>query len=215
MADFIGGVIKGLTDGLATAGLTGLTIYREWPAANKEMALPALSLLTVAPRFTRCAPYVLSKTTPDVDNNAVVKWCVGQYDLSIQMDIWTAYKAQRNALYEAVFNFFQGQGDAGFNVALTEYHNAICGYQQTSYSLGDDEERSSREEWRARFTIEATCRAIVSKTEAIITEVPQLNFTIEDGDEFDTPASPVPIDGGGASTEDFDGSLDGGNAFGY
>jgi len=185
MSDFLKCVNRDLGS-LIAAEISDLEeIYNEFPEPNAEMELPALSIVTGRPRFERCDPYLVTLGV-ETDNEATNNYCIGQYDLMLQIDIWAKYKVQRTKLYEQLFNLLNPVTRKGLQIALSDYHSEICSYQLLGYDFRNDEDSAiSRQEWRVRLEVEASCRAITQSTEYIITQEPVLDFSTPNNIEIE------------------------------
>lgn len=151
-------------------------IYPEWPGANEDISLPALSITCSNPTFTKCPPYLLSSGSV-TEHAAVNKYVVGQYDFIVQLDLWAKYKVQRSTLYQEVFEALHSSLDGGSIITLTDYYSQLCGLTEISHRLPDDAETSSRQEWRAIIELEGTCSAIIERNDYMVTQEPDLTFT--------------------------------------
>lgn len=163
-------------------------VYDQFPNHQQKMTFPSASVHAKKPVFEPLEHYVIAKSaitnigTVDIPNNvATITKAVGRYDFAFQVDLWCAYKPQRDSIYEEIFAAFNQSDVPGVNLQLTNYYNEWCHYtiQDVDYS-SDDEESVQTGEWRARITVLANVRAVVQK----VTNVMQ---TIENN--LETPAS--------------------------
>ncbi len=176
------GFPKALTEALAAhllANVSGIAkVYAEWPNKNEDLTYPSISITSAAPKFERCAPYVLALGTLIPDTvRSINKYVVGQYDVTLQLDLWTRYKLERDTFYEKLFTVLQPRRPHGFTLQLSAYHSQWVGFSLNGYQFRDSEDGATREEWRAILSLEATCRAISTETEYIITHEPELLFS--------------------------------------
>lgn len=177
MADFLKSVNRDLGSFLGNAVPTFAKVYDEFPEPNQEMELPALSIVTGRPRFERCDPYLVDEGAV-ADHQATNNYVIGQYDLSLQLDIWAKYKIQRSSLYEEVFQALNPVNQKGLQITLSDYFSEVCSYQLVSYAFSNDQEAAiTRQEWRVRLEVEASCRAVAQSTDYVITQEPVLTFT--------------------------------------
>lgn len=177
MSDFI----RSVTDQLKTylAGqVSGLNVSTEWPVPGKEMALPALTIVTGEPKFQRCPPYLVAQGATQPNNTATTTYCIGTYELNLQLDLWTKYPIQRVTLYEQIFAALEPLAAQGLVLTLSGYYNQKSNYHYIGYRLLDNEESASRQEFRARFDVQVNCLAVRQTTDYII---------LETGLDFSTP----------------------------
>lgn len=174
MANAVEALTNALKAHLAT--ISGLKVYSEFPTANQKLALPALTIFRGAPDYDNLDPYFLSKTDPDVDNKIFVKYIVGQYDLRMQLDLWTGNKKERETLFESVFQKLNPDIiPMGLSLKLTDYHDIWARYDLVGHEFMDDEASAQRQEWRVRLELLAHVKAVLVKEEyAIITIENQL-----------------------------------------
>lgn len=159
--------------------LTGYLV--DWPEPNEEMSLPSLTIVTGRPSLTRCSPYLVTKGSVS-SHQATNLYCVGQVDITLQVDLWCKYRKQRSDLFDLLVSAFQPTDPKGLVLDLGEdYHDEIANYLLTDWRFPDSPETSSRQEWRAIFGVEVTCRVIGSTTDYMITQVPVLDFDTPEG----------------------------------
>lgn len=149
-------------------------ILQEWPESNFEMeASPTISIITVdPPTFT---PHI----NPEIVDSAVngsnpneydYKYSVGQFDYTIQVDIWCDYKEERHVVFQEFFHAMNkklvDQGHTGVTLTLTDYYGAPVHFVVTGYNYGDSEEASQRKEWRVKIDLLVNAEAILEATQA-------------------------------------------------
>lgn len=154
-------------------------VLEEWPDANRQLEYPALSIMSANPiKQTPCHPWLFQQGVIDEDTNKVFnKYVVGNFDWTLQLDLWAGNKPERNALHEAVSSkLFVGQfldsinEITGISLQLPNYHNIICRYDLVGYRFDDSEAGSQRQEWRIKMDVLAHCKQIVEKEEFQIVE---------------------------------------------
>jgi len=178
---FLRAIAEVLATDLAGRNLGFSQVLPEWPEANKLMTLPAAAIETSGqPQYERCAPYLLSMGTV-ANNKATNLYVVGEYTLNLQLDIWTKYKVQRDSLYEAVFQAIQSPNPQGYSLQLAAYYNEWVTFTLKGYKFMDEGNSLHEKTWRAVLQLEASCRAISTTTDFVITQPPVLTF--------DTPAN--------------------------
>lgn len=156
-----------LRTNMASMTATG-AVKTDFPQANEKIVLPGLTLVTGAPLFTPCDPYVLSRGVVAA-NKALVKYIVGMYDFQLQADLWARSKSERHTLFEEFFNAFHKQiVPMGLSLQLGAYHGLWCRYDQGGYEFDDSEAASQRAEWRVTIRLLAHCRAVREREEFVI-----------------------------------------------
>lgn len=155
-------------------------VIEDFPDPNQSLSYPALSLSIIGADYQPETPYIHNQ--PSASNHkSDVKYVVGQYNWTIRLDFWERSKEERHDLYERFFQAFSPNLPRhGLSLTLKNYHDIICSYTQTNFSLGDSEEASQRREWRAQVDIVANCRAVLTKREYIVTQEPQLTLETVD-----------------------------------
>ena len=145
--------------------------HDEWPDGHDDLDYPSKSIITVGDTsFTPAINKRIFKITPvdpdDADNaGRTVKWVIGTYDLSLQIDIWAGDKPERGRLYEEFFEAMNSQftdknSVLGLSLPMNRYHGIICRYDMTGLKILQDEESAQRKEWRIRANLLAQGRAI-------------------------------------------------------
>lgn len=163
--------------------------YDEFPNASVSFKMPSVSVICKNTEFVPTAvPY---KTRPVADgdilsNKASVLWVVGDYNFTIQLDLWTGSKEERDDLYDAVFNWLNPRiSPMGLTLIMDEYFGSLCDYLYVGHTFSDSEESSQKDEWRATLNVLATCKALRDRKEFIITD-PDTAKEIEDTGQIDT-----------------------------
>lgn len=152
--------------------------YPEWPEANQTLKLPAATVFAATAKFLPSITRTVFKKGPIKAPAAFdVKWNVGDYDFSIQVDMWCRYKEQRDDLYEQFFQAmnpdFLSEQVMGLSLNLQDYHGIVCRYDIDGYSFEDEEASSQRKEWRVKIDLLSHCIAVmdVSQFAIIQTEI--------------------------------------------
>lgn len=145
-------------------------VLEDFPEANQALNYPCLSVMTGTPKHLPRAPQFVSSvagTSPALTS----KYVVGDYEWSLQLDLWCSSKEERHALYEKFYNAFNSQWPTmGLSLTLSEYHGEICRYDLSDYKFDDSEAGSQRKEWRTKIVVLANCQAIKTHDEfAVIT----------------------------------------------
>jgi len=134
--------------------------YNEWPEANEGEFENVFSCHVVKAGLVKTYPKLL-KTEPITGDAIKVAalFGVGQYDIDVQVDIWTPYKANRAVLYkkfsEAVDEEFltTDNGSSGLSLTLANYFDTIARYEIVGYNFPDDERSSQTDEWRVKVDL--------------------------------------------------------------
>ncbi len=136
----------------------------EWPSYNQKLALPCVSVFAKEPKRMAVYPYVIDRSDasgPDDDRTADITRVVGQYDLTLQLDLWCAYKPQRDSLFADISSAFNLDPDVhGINYQLTNYFNEYVHYSMDGIKFIDAEEAAQRNEWRVLITVLVSVREI-------------------------------------------------------
>lgn len=154
-----------------------ILILEEWPSPGYENKDVTISVTTIGdPEETKFTPSPYSQIE-NVDDPTKLDtvYLIGQFNLSIQIDVWTDYKTKRNDWFqkiEEIFdqNFMDTGGPTGISLTMIDYLGAIARYEQVGYNYSDSEESSQRSEWRIRFSILTHFPKLRMKTEPKITE---------------------------------------------
>jgi hypothetical protein len=148
--------------------------YDEWPNASIKLKMPSVSIISTRMDFRPTSvPYKDKDIQPAeiVANKAKVLWVVGDYDITIQLDIWAGSKEERDDMFDATFNALNPRiNPMGITLKMDEYFGSLCDYLYVGHSFSDSEDRSQRDEWRASLSLLATCKAIRDRKEFIITD---------------------------------------------
>ena len=159
--------VKGLRD-----------FYDEFPAANRSVRTPSVSIIVSSddfravnhkiPQKSTVAPSPATVTGED-QKKQQVNWVVGIEDFTLQLDIWARNKEERDDLVQSVFNAMNPEIDpSGLRLVLDEYFGQLCDYLTINRKNGDTEERSQTDEWRSTWEILATCKAVQTREEFVI-----------------------------------------------
>lgn len=155
-------IVKGLADYLLANMPSLKKAYYNFPNPTEKLEYPALSVFTRTPTFTPISPYVIGKTEPtEVERQVTVTKVIGRYDFTLQVDLWTAYKAQRDQLYEEMFLALSQDPEVpGLSLELSEYYDEWARFDIDQPEFVDDESGSQRNEWRVIVRVQANCRAV-------------------------------------------------------
>lgn len=162
--------------------------YPEFPSPNMTLKNPSVSVFATTSDFRAGAPYKKSPVEPaDItDSKATVEYVVGIYDFSIQLDLWTRNKEERDDLFDQLFNALNPNIEPmGLTLVMEEYFDQLCEYTYVGHEYGDSEERAQRDEWRVTLNLLATCKAIRTKEDFIMEDL-QTASEIEQEGEIST-----------------------------
>lgn len=134
--------------------------YPEWPDANQGEYEKTLSVHSVNVDHNYTMRTLLSQR--DIIGETVkvaALYRVGEYEMDLQLDIWTPYKAQRNSLYKKFYEIINEEmmtGDSkpsGLSLTLENYFDTIARYDIVGYNFPDDERSSQEDEWRVKVDL--------------------------------------------------------------
>jgi hypothetical protein len=162
--------------------ITGLNVLYEFPEANVQLAYPSLSIIQMgdAAYTPENNIYEISRSEIYEDNTADIRYCVGKYDIKLQLDAWCRSKEERNDLYQSLFLSLNSEfPKLGLSLNLTDYYNIVSRYNMVSFIKDDTEIASQRKEWRVKINVMVDTNAVIEKQESIMvtleshTEIPQ------------------------------------------
>lgn len=150
--------------------------FAEFPAANQTLKMPCLSVITRNQNYTGINPYVVSKVLPQespAPQIAKVMKAVGIWVITLQVDIWAAYKPKREQLIQQLIRAFNQNMDVpGISLKLGSYFDEWVRFSLSGeIQKNGDEEGSQRGEWRAIATITCDCRQIEEYVAPVITTI--------------------------------------------
>ena len=173
------------------ANVVGLTdVLEEFPDPNQDLNYPSISIITSGtPELINWMPSAFSKVDNAQDPDKLdIVYVMGQYNLSLQVDLWAEYKSQRAEFFQKILDvmdkeFIDNDKPTGLSLPLVDYHGAIARYDQVGYNYMDNESESQRNEWRALFNILVSFPRLVPKTQPKIIEGQIINNV--SSEEFD------------------------------
>lgn len=146
-------------------------VYLEWPNHNEPLDMPCASILTVgSPEYTSKMPTLWKYEAP------LSYYFVGEYNISLQLDLWAEYKEARGELMESVFDLFDKQfqdsgKSLGISLNMSEYFDTIARYDLTGYTYNDNAEGSQRDEWRSKLTVLANFQRVITRAESTMDDI--------------------------------------------
>lgn len=165
-------VVKGLVEHLRTAVPNLETVLDNFPSPNQKMIFPAVSVHARTPSYVPIPAYVIQRgaaSGPSNNRVATIRRAVGLYDFELQLDLWAAYKPQRDSLFEEIVTAFnQDSAKHGIDLTLADYFNEHTHFSLAGGEYLDGEESAQRNEWRAIWTVHCSVRVVSEKSEHII-----------------------------------------------
>jgi len=145
--------------------------HDEFPTANRRLQLPAVSIFADLDFTPQANPIPVKKPDPGepVNSKFITQWRVGDYDGIVQLDLWAGDKEERDDLTDALFNALNPNiKPMGLTLQMNEYFNVLCDYLYVGHKFEDTEISSQTGEWRTKFEILVTCKAVREREEFII-----------------------------------------------
>jgi len=153
--------------------------YDEFPSGNMKIDLPSVSIFanTDLVFIPQGNPSPVKKPDPispptlpgETQVKTLVQWMVGQYDGTLQVDLWAGTKEERDDLTDALFNALNPTiKPMGLTLPMTEYFGVLCDYLYVGHNFEDTEGSSQTDEWRTKFELLVTCKAVRERQEFII-----------------------------------------------
>jgi hypothetical protein len=152
------------------------TAQAGWPDASKELVLPAMSAVIRSEQLTQYDPY-LKKTEnlqtdsekPSSDNT----YDCGEWEFSIQLDLWLKTNAERYDAQTAItnaFHKFEERVSPAIKLQLKEYFGTEAIYSFVKSSIPDAAYTPLTQEFRVMVDISCTCSHLVRReNESVIT----------------------------------------------
>lgn len=160
--------------------------FDEFPASTQKINMPSVSVFASSDaKFRPLMPYVTSQGATGEDNKANVRWAVGIYDFTLQLDLWARNKEERDDIFDSLFNALNPNiSPMGLVLPMAEYFGQLCDYLYVGHTFQDSEARAQRDEWRVTLNLLVTCKAIRERSEFII-ETTQTAAEIEQVGQID------------------------------
>lgn len=152
-----------------------------WPDGAQKLSLPAMSLHVKRAREVSYPPHMI--LAANIENNtADTSYLVGEFEFTIQLDLWCKTSAERYDALEKVRQIFHSQHDVPvpiLNLPLAKYHKTMATYTMTGNSIPDSSATPLTQEWRVMVDILASCSQIATReNEKIITQDPDVSLEI-------------------------------------
>lgn len=153
-----------------------------FPSPNQRLELPSASIYMSSFEFTpNITNYFLRRIQGEEDGTDKNLYAVGDWNGSIKLDLWAAYRESLDKNFEEVFKCLNPENTTGLYIEMEDYYNQAASYLMADF---DDlsEESSSRENmWRFQFSIETTALAVNVKKDYVIRDT-QVESTITKGE---------------------------------
>lgn len=150
-------------------------VYAQWPYPNQMLEYPCISLLVASPEFINHPPQQFSIT--DIGNNKLkVLYHTGQYNMTIQVDIWVSNKTDRSKFFtnlDQAINkeFLKNDSPRGLSLKLKDYYDEIARYEQTGYQYLDNADSAVKGEWRVKVDLVVNFRKVDKAIRAKISQM--------------------------------------------
>jgi hypothetical protein len=154
--------VKALCAWLTTNCPSIVQVYDQFPSPGEKLNYPSASVHSTAPLFTPLFPYVIAKGAKDPDTGLTpVTKVVGMMDFTLKLDLWCAYKPQRDSIFEEIASAFSLNSDVqGIDLTLTSYFNECIHYSISNVQYIEDEASAQRNEWRVIVDVLVNMRNI-------------------------------------------------------
>jgi len=159
-------------------------VMQEWPEANQQLDYPSLVIMGNSPEYSNLMTYRLSMTDP-VNNKRLVRYVIGQYDLTMHLTIWCRNKQERRDIHEAIFLAMNPQIEpSGLVLSIPDYFDVQASYDISGHELPDTEEAAQRREWRATLRVLGHVKAVIEREEFSMSTI---ETTLETPDTIPEP----------------------------
>ncbi len=150
-------------------------VNEEWPDANVQLDMPAISIITKKTTYSPYMPVEYNQvTTPVTDPNMpklTIDMLVGDWDQVLQLDLWAKNKEERSQIFEEFFRAMTPTTPDipnGISLQLPNYYNVWCRFDIDSYEYLDDEASAQRSERRAMISILSNCPVVRTQVLPVI-----------------------------------------------
>lgn len=149
-----------------SGALSGVTVRQGWPETDQELDLGE-PLLTVEPGpidRNWCPPTLMGKS------GSRWVWRIAHVEIQVQIDLWTAYQAQRDDTAQLVEDALHNRLpiQAGLFLTSTGYHNRALELNTSGAQADEDGDSALKGQWRYRWdaTIKTDLVALTDTPEA-------------------------------------------------
>lgn len=175
-------LVRDLGKYLKTAVPELSAVYDDFPSANQQLDMPCATIYASRPLFTTMMPYVVAKGAKDDQNRALVTRVFGQWDVTLQLDLWCKTKLERHELFQKlVLALNPNISTSGLSLQLMDYHAQWARFDMGKNELVDSEQASQRGEWRVRIDVVANVKACKVSLDYLIVEIenkPEVSHTV-------------------------------------
>lgn len=167
-SDPISSALAALVTHLATELGDNATVREGWPEHEVDFDIeagPVVSVVAGEAPEERCSPQHLS-TVEDEDGNMLVTYKVANLSFPVQVDLFTAYKVQRDSLALSVLQALENQVPFSSALWLThsDYYGRSVTFEITGQDRTQDQAGVERGEWCARFNLRADTVVVTTRT---------------------------------------------------
>lgn len=149
-----------------------------WPTNSAALVMPAMSLLVRgSPILTQYAPHLLSTSNIQTGAKPISDniYDCGEWEFSIQLDLWLKTDAERYDAQTAIINAFyqfEERVSNSIRLPLKDYFESTAVYSFRNSSIPDAGSTPLTQEFRVLVDIFATCSHLVRReNESLITSV--------------------------------------------
>lgn len=187
--------LEAAIDNLATylsTQVSGLTVLKEWPMANQKLTYPSLTIFSNNPKFTNLSPYQVACTAPDQNKQVLQTLVVGEWDTTVQLDIWCRNKLERQTVGKYVKDAINKDIiPQGLSLQMADYFDEWARYDMTEYVQVDDEAGAQRQEFRTKISLAVNVKELTQRTQYAIIQLsptdPVVADDIEIGEDVQIP----------------------------
>lgn len=142
---------------LTGLGITGLTARRGWPEANVELDIDQTKhVVAVLPAGKPTVRLVSPKSIDQTGSGTLtVTYRVGEIEVPAQLDLWCAYRAQRDEVVAAIEARLHNKLPflPGLWLTSTGYHSRPLVVDVVFAGTDDEQDDAAVGEWRATWDV--------------------------------------------------------------
>ena len=171
--DDVAKVLAGHVAARADVSFRAIPVIPEWPNYAVELEIPSISVITHrSQRLNDWMPYTVETLAiPDDPINVIELRSMGEWQTSIQLDIWAGYKEERVRLFEMIMGIFEEDDKNGLTLKVIEDQDqALAHYHISDYYHQDGPQSSQNATWRGTFDISCHFDRIVGRKRPKILE---------------------------------------------
>jgi hypothetical protein len=180
--DPLAAALNALVAHLATA-LPTASVRRGWPESDTALdvdAGPVVSVLAIgSPVVEACSPGQVDETGTDT---LTTTFRVGYWRARVQVDLWTAYRAQRDELGAAVDAALANRAPRSPDLWLTStgYHDRPLTFRLLAVRVEDGPDAAPTGLWRSGWDLEVRSDRVAIATAPALLEV-EVDLTTSNG----------------------------------